>query len=42
MDIEEVARIAVDCGYKLHKEVGPGLLEWSTKFFWQRAYASVD
>ena len=27
MDIEEVARIAVDCGYKLHKEVGPGLLE---------------
>ena len=27
MDIEEVARIAVDCGYKLHKDVGPGLLE---------------
>ena len=27
MDIEEVARIAVECGYKLHKDVGPGLLE---------------
>ena len=27
MDIEEVARIAVDCGFKLHKDLGPGLLE---------------
>lgn len=27
MDIEELARIAVDCGFKLHKELGPGLLE---------------
>ena len=27
MEIEEIARIAVDCGYKLHKELGPGLLE---------------
>lgn len=26
-DIEELARIAVDCGYKLHDELGPGLLE---------------
>ncbi|PZT87145.1 MAG: GxxExxY protein [Citromicrobium sp.] len=27
VDIEELARIAVDCGFKLHKELGPGLLE---------------
>ncbi|MGX7894017.1 GxxExxY protein [Tsuneonella sp. HG222] len=27
MDIEELARVAVDCGFKLHKEIGPGLLE---------------
>ncbi|MGV3554033.1 MAG: GxxExxY protein [Croceibacterium sp.] len=27
MDIEELARMAVDCGFKLHKELGPGLLE---------------
>ncbi len=27
MDIETLAREAVDCGYKLHLEVGPGLLE---------------
>ncbi len=27
MDVEEVARIAVDCGFKLHKRLGPGLLE---------------
>jgi GxxExxY protein len=26
-DIEELARIAVDCGFHLHKEIGPGLLE---------------
>src|SRR4051812_28248055 len=26
-DVEELARIAVDCGLKLHKELGPGLLE---------------
>lgn len=25
--MEELARIAVDCGFKLHKELGPGLLE---------------
>ncbi|MBL0925625.1 MAG: GxxExxY protein [Sphingomonadaceae bacterium] len=24
---EELARIVVDCGFHLHKEVGPGLLE---------------
>lgn len=27
MEIEEVAREAVDCGYRVHKELGPGLLE---------------
>ena len=26
-DIEELARIAVDCGLQAHKELGPGLLE---------------
>ena len=25
--IEELARIAIDCGFKLHSELGPGLLE---------------
>ena len=27
MKIEELACIAVDCGFKLHKDLGPGLLE---------------
>ncbi|MGZ8350333.1 MAG: GxxExxY protein [Allosphingosinicella sp.] len=26
-DIEELARVAVDCGFKIHNELGPGLLE---------------
>ncbi len=26
-DIEELAREAVDCGFKIHKDLGPGLLE---------------
>lgn len=26
-DVEELASIAIDCGFKLHKELGPGLLE---------------
>lgn len=26
-DLEELARIAVDCGFHLHKNLGPGLLE---------------
>ncbi len=25
--IERLARVAVDCGFQLHKELGPGLLE---------------
>jgi len=27
MEIEEIAREAVDCGYKVHTGLGPGLLE---------------
>jgi GxxExxY protein len=27
MDIEEIAKISVDCGYHLHQEIGLGLLE---------------
>lgn len=27
MDIESVAKIAVDCGFKIHDGLGPGLLE---------------
>lgn len=26
-DVEELARIAMDCGFKLHDALGPGLLE---------------
>ena len=26
-DIEELARVAVDCGFHIHKKLGPGLLE---------------
>ena len=26
-DIEQVARVAIDCGFHIHKELGPGLLE---------------
>ena len=27
LDVEELARLTVDCGLKAHKELGPGLLE---------------
>ena len=27
MGVEELARVAGDCGFELHKEIGPGLLE---------------
>lgn len=27
MDVEEIAAIAIDCGPRLHRELGPGLLE---------------
>jgi GxxExxY protein len=26
-DIEELARVAIDCGLRIHKDLGPGLLE---------------
>ena len=26
-DVDELARIAVDCGFKIHRDLGPGLLE---------------
>ena len=26
-DIEELARLTIDCGFKIHKDLGPGLLE---------------
>lgn len=26
-EIEELARVAVDCGFHIHREIGPGLLE---------------
>jgi GxxExxY protein len=28
VDIEALARIAVDCGFKVHQRLGPGLLEF--------------
>ena len=27
MDVEQVSAIAVDCGLKVHKDLGPGMLE---------------
>ena len=27
MDIEELASVVIDCGFHLHKKLGPGLLE---------------
>ncbi|HEX8365318.1 MAG TPA: GxxExxY protein [Allosphingosinicella sp.] len=27
MDVEAIATVAVDCGFKLHQQLGPGLLE---------------
>ena len=26
-DVEELARVAIDCGFKMHADLGPGLLE---------------
>ena len=26
-DVDELARVAVDCGLRIHRELGPGLLE---------------
>lgn len=27
MDIEEIARLSIDCGFRIHRDLGPGLLE---------------
>ncbi len=27
MDVEEVARLTIDCGFRIHNQLGPGLLE---------------
>ena len=27
LDLEELARLTIDCGFHIHKELGPGLLE---------------
>jgi len=27
VELDRLARVAVDCGFRLHKEIGPGLLE---------------
>lgn len=32
-DIESLARVAVDCGFQLHDEIGPGLLETAYEAF---------
>jgi iron complex transport system substrate-binding protein len=26
-DLEKLAKLAVDCGFKIHRDLGPGLLE---------------
>lgn len=26
-DLEDLARVTIDCGYRIHREIGPGLLE---------------
>ena len=26
-DLEELARVAIDCGFKIHSDLGPGMLE---------------
>lgn len=32
-DIEELAKAAIDCGFKLHDDIGPGLLETAYEAF---------
>ena len=36
-DLENLATIAIDCGYHLHKELGPGLLESAYEVILERA-----
>jgi hypothetical protein len=32
-DIERLAKIAVDCGFRIHDDIGPGLLETAYEAF---------
>jgi iron complex transport system substrate-binding protein len=32
-DIESLAKVAIDCGFRLHDEIGPGLLETAYEAF---------
>jgi GxxExxY protein len=32
-DIEALAKVAIDCGFQLHEEIGPGLLEAAYEAF---------
>lgn len=40
MSLEELASIAVDCGFHLHRELGPGLLESAYEVILAEALAS--
>ena len=40
MSLEELASIAVDCGFHLHRELGPGLLESAHEVILEEALAS--
>lgn len=40
MSLEELASIAVDCGFHLHRELGPGLLESAYEVILEEALAS--
>lgn len=39
--LDALAKIAVDCGYKLHEGLGPGLLESVMKLACSRGFQSV-
>ena len=32
-DIEGLAKVAIDCGFRIHEEIGPGLLETAYEAF---------
>ena len=40
MDIDAIAREAIDCGFKIHRDLGPGLLESCTKWFWRARWSN--
>lgn len=33
--VEDSARLVVDCGFRLHQNLGPGLLESAYELFWR-------